>query len=169
VRAGPRLRRPEEEGIGVSAKVMAQDPEGARREAERPGDLSRAALLDEVGAQRLVLRCFASPGPRKNRRHSVRLFGAPIDTMHVCCIRIRFVKNETRNRPDFHIYGKPMDFHASDRLCLFQLPSASILTLGPREATHRRTIPITHRSDTGGKTSRLSSRVRPKLVRGNPG
>ena len=48
----------EEGGLGVVAEVVAQDTEGAWGIAEGAGDLVGGTLLDEVGAEGLVLALF---------------------------------------------------------------------------------------------------------------
>jgi len=68
--AWARARGDEEGGIGVVAEVMAHDLEGAGRVAERAGDLGGGALLDEVGAQGLVLALF---GRRRFEEEALRI------------------------------------------------------------------------------------------------
>jgi len=53
--AGALLRRQKELALGVAAKAMAQHPETAGGVAEALGYLRRGLLLDEIGAQSLVL------------------------------------------------------------------------------------------------------------------
>src|SRR3990172_1046627 len=81
------LRRQEELALGIAAEGVAEHAETAGRVAETPGHVRRALLLDEIGAQRLVLPMGRIRGLQEDPGESRYLF--PWSDRHTTTISSR--------------------------------------------------------------------------------
>ena len=54
--------------MGIVAELMAEDAEGARGVTEAAGDVGRWLIVDEEGADGLILALHGELGERKNFR-----------------------------------------------------------------------------------------------------
>ena len=89
----------EELRLGVVAEVVTQDLERAGRVAKGTGDLGRGTVLDEVGAQGLVLALL---GRRRFEEEALRLaYVKWLSVRHICTVlHCAFMSSGAQHKSD---------------------------------------------------------------------